>query len=310
MNISGPESRDIQNYLNHGLVIINKPCGPSSHQVSGWLRRILGVEKTGHFGTLDPEVSGVLPVALGVCTKLAPYFMKKDKEYVGIMRFHNDISENEVKALFSTYLGKIKQLPPVRSAVARKIRQREIYKLEFLEMNGRDVLFKVSCEAGTYVRKLCHDLGKTSGKGAHMTELRRTKAGNFHEKNACLIQDVSDAKWLADKGNESELRQMVLPIENVLSLKKIWVKDSAVDAVCSGAQLAKPGILKFDDFHKGDKIAIVTLKNELIAIAEAILDSKDLEKMNKGQVSKTERVIMLKGEYPKMWGEKNKGFKD
>ena len=300
-----PHKRTLDSYLNYGVVAINKPCGPSSHQVTGWVRNIVGLKKAGHFGTLDPEVSGVLPIALGNATKLARYFMREDKEYVCIMRFHKDISESELKKLFSAFIGKIKQIPPIRSAVSRREREREIYNIEFIEMEGRDVLFKISCEAGTYIRKLCYDLGKKAGIGAHMLELRRIRAGPFFEKNSFLLQELSDAVWLAhERNDESEIRKIILPIEDVLPFKKVWIYDSAVDAICNGAQLKKPGIVRNEEFKKGEKIAIMTLKNELVAVAEAILDSEELKKIEKGQVCKTERVVMQSGVYPRLWGEK------
>lgn len=304
-----PKKRSLPDYLQTGIVIVNKPCGPSSHQVSGWVRDIFGLTKTGHFGTLDPEVSGVLPVALGKITKLAPYFMKKEKEYVCIMRFHKDVDINLVKKLFLSFTGTIKQLPPVRSAVARRERERSIYVLEFLEMDKRDVLFKVSCEAGTYVRKLCHDMGQNAAVGAHMVELRRTRAGKFDEKNIFTLQNISDGMWLAKKGNEEEIRKMVIPIENALSLSKIWIKDSAVGAICAGAQLAKPGVLRYEEFERGEKVAIMTQLDELVGVAEAILNSREVDVRDKGQICKTESVILSPGLYPKVWGDKDLSFK-
>jgi len=298
-----PEKREMQSYLRSGIIIVDKPCGPSSHEVGAWVKRLVGAEKSGHSGTLDPLVSGVLPVALDDATKALTFMLKSNKEYVGIMRFHKDISEKAVKRLFVEYTGTITQLPPVRSAVKRQERQRSIYALKLIEFNGRDALFSVACEAGTYVRKLCHDIGRKAGTGANMVELRRTRAAGFDESTCHTLHELTDAMWLwKEKGEEKELRRVVMPVEAALHMRRLHIADGAVEAVCAGAQLALPGIVKFDEgIKEADTVAIMTQKGELVAVAKALMGAEAMKSGTKGLAASTVRVVMRAGTYPRGW---------
>src|SRR3989338_8837485 len=180
--------KDMNHLVNFSLLNLDKPSGPTSFNVSEFVRRKLGLTKTSHMGTLDPAVSGVLPVTLNRACRLSAYLMKKNKTYVGIMRLHEDISEGELKEKMKDFVGKITQMPPVRSSVKRAEREREVYAFNLLEKDGKDVLFEASVEAGTYIRTLVHDLGKKIG-GAHMLELRRTSAGIFGEEESISLYD-------------------------------------------------------------------------------------------------------------------------
>ena len=298
-----PAERSAEEHLNLGIIVVDKQVGPSSHEVSAWAGRICGAHKAGHSGTLDPNVSGVLPVGLDDATRIMGFLLKSRKEYVGVVRFHRVVDEGEVKRAFGAFTGEITQLPPVRSAVRRRERKRKVYYLEPLEYNGPEVLFLVGCEAGTYIRKLCFDMGRYLGCGANMLELRRTKAGSLSEKEAVTLQDLSDAMWLwKEKGDEKELRRCVRPVEEAVDLRRIWMRDSAVEAVCSGAPLAVPGIARFEcGVSKGETVALMTLKGELAAIADMSVGGDALEKMKEGITAESRRVIMKKGTYPKMW---------
>ncbi len=298
-----PEERSAEEILGLGLVVVDKPIGPSSHEVSAWAARIVGAPKAGHSGTLDPNVSGVLPVGLNDATKMMGFLLKSRKEYVGVIRFHRSVKEGDVKKAFRTFTGEITQLPPVRSAVRRRERKRKVYYLDALEYNGPEVLFLVGCEAGTYIRKLCFDIGRYLGCGANMLELRRTRAGSFGEDAVVTLQDLSDAIWLwKGKDDEKELRRCVRPVEDAVDLRRVWIRDSAVEAVCSGAQLAVPGIAKFERrVSKGEAVALMTLKGELAAIADMQMAGAELEKSKEGIAAATRRVVMKKGTYPKMW---------
>ena len=182
---SDPQNRTIPELIKYGIVNIDKPSGPTSHQVSAYVQGIMHIEKSGHSGTLDPGVTGVLPIALERATRVVQTLLTAGKEYVCLMLLHKEMSEYDIYKLFEEFTGTIRQLPPVRSAVKRQLRSREIYYLEILEIEGgRQVLFKVGCQAGTYIRKLVHDMGLKAGCGAHMAELRRTKAGPFTEETA------------------------------------------------------------------------------------------------------------------------------
>ena len=188
-----PFNRPMEEYIRKGFVVIDKPMGPSSHEVVVWVRRILNVQKTGHTGTLDPRVTGVLPIMIEDATKLVRILQGSEKEYVCLMRLHGDVRKEEIERVLKLFEGKIYQRPPLKSAVKKRLRVRTIYKIEILEIEGRDVLFKVTTEAGTYIRKLCTDIGEVLGCGAHMQELRRTRTGIFDESMCYTLHDLLDA---------------------------------------------------------------------------------------------------------------------
>lgn len=298
-----PEERNIDELLQCGVVIIDKPQGPSSHEVSSWARKIVGANKAGHSGTLDPNVSGVLVVGLNDATKAMGLMLKTTKEYVGIIQFHGKVERKSVEKIFGEFTGDIKQLPPLKSAVKRVVRKRKIYYLVPLEFNGKEVLFKVGCEAGTYIRKLCFDIGNKMRCGANMLELRRTKVGNISEEEAVTLQQLSDANWLwKEKGDEKEMIEIVSPLESVVDLKKIWLRDSAVESICSGAMLAVPGVAKLEkDIKIGEQIVLMSLKDEIVSVGQAKMSSNEIAENNTGIVASTIRVIMRKGTYPRCW---------
>jgi len=210
-----------------------------------------------------------------------------------------------VKKVLEEFQGTVYQRPPVRSSVKRQLRTRTIYYIDFWEMDERNVLFKVGCEAGTYIRKLCYDVGEVLGCGAHMQELRRTRVGPFVEdKSLVTLHDISYlfSKWQETK-DEGMLRKFVYPMEKALELMpKINVRDSAVDALCHGAHLTAPGVLSLDSGIKiGDTVAVFTQKGEAVAMSKAFVSSEKMLKMDHGFVAKTQRVMMPRGMYPKMW---------
>jgi len=299
-----PNERSIDELIKNSVVIVDKHSGPTSHQVTRWVGEIFGVEKTGHAGTLDPAVTGVLPVALDEATKAMSVLMGVDKEYVGVMRLHKEIDEAVLRDSIQNFVGKIIQRPPVKSAVARVEREREIYFFDILEIggeSGRDVLFHVGCQAGTYIRKLCHDLGQTLGAGAHMTELRRTRAGPFTEQQAHNLIEIKDAyEFWKEKGDESRLRKILIPIEYaILHVKRIFVKDSAVDTVCNGSPVYAAGIARIQkEIARGEVVAVYTLKEELVALGIAKMTSEQMMKAKRGTAVRTDRVFMKRGTYP------------
>lgn len=299
-----PFNRPIEEYIKKGFVCIDKPMGPSSHEVVVWVRRILEVNKTGHTGTLDPRVTGVLPIMIEDATKLVRILQGSEKEYVCLMRLHGDVREEEIVKVLKMFEGKIYQRPPLKSAVKKRLRVREIYKIDILEIDGRDVLFKVTTEAGTYIRKLCTDIGEVLGCGAHMQELRRTRTGIFTEDMCYTLHDLLDAyiMW-KEEGEEKYLRQIIKPMElAVVNVPKIVIKDTAVDAICHGADLTAKGILYIEKNVKKDGlVAIFTLKNELVALGTALMNAEDMLKVRSGIVVDVTRVIMKRGTYPPCW---------
>ncbi|MEM3408192.1 MAG: RNA-guided pseudouridylation complex pseudouridine synthase subunit Cbf5 [Candidatus Micrarchaeia archaeon] len=302
-----PRKRTIEQLLNTGFINLDKPKGPTSHQAVAQIRKILGVKKAGHTGTLDPEVSGVLPILLGSSVYAASY-LNKDKEYIGVMHLHKNVEEQKIKDSFEKFKGEITQIPPVKSAVARKPRKRKIYELEIIEMDGRDILFRAKVEAGTYIRKLVHDIGQYLGAGANMTDLRRISVMDLTENDSITLHKLAEASWLFKQENDDRLlREYVFPIEDVLDkfgIKFIWVSDYAVDPLCSGAQLMEPGVVAFNQgIKEGETVAIMTLKDELIGFASSLYSSEDLIEVENKQVTKTLRIIMPRGIYPK-WQKK------
>jgi len=294
-----PEKRSVQQLLEFGIIDLNKPKGPTSHVVADYVKRILSV-KTGHGGSLDPAVTGVLPMGTGKGTRMMQALLPAGKEYVCIMHLHDDIPQEQVRKAFEQFIGKISQLPPVKSAVKREVREREIYYLDILEIDGRDVLFKMGCQAGTYVRKVCHDVGLLLKTGAHMAELVRTKAGPFELASAVTLQDLEDALAFAKEGSEKFLRHCIRPGESAVAhLPKVWIQDNAVSSVCQGASLSIPGIVRLDGFKKGELVAIMTLKDELVALGEAVRSGVQVMQEEKGIAVKLSRVIMDPGVYPK-----------
>lgn len=220
------------------------------------------------------------------------------------MQIHADIPEATVREVLSQFMGEIYQKPPLRASVKRETRKRFIYQLNVHEVDGRTALFTCSCQAGTYIRKLCSDVGEVLGCGAHMRELRRTRAGPLSENDGIVtLHELSAAQSDFEAGNETPLRNIIKPMEVALSaLPHIVIRDSAVDAVCHGAELALPGILKLDSLIERNKlVALFTLKGEGVALARALMTSREMLDQEKGVAVKTERVIMERGTYPALW---------
>ncbi len=294
-----PEERPVEEIINYGIVNIDKPSGPTSHQVSAYVKEILNIKKAGHSGTLDPKVTGVLPVALGEATKANQIMLKAGKEYIAVMHLHKPADERFIIEELKKLVGVIEQTPPLRSAVKRKPRKRQIYYVKVLEIEDRDVLFKIGVEAGTYIRKLIHDFGIKTKIGAHMSALRRTKAGPFNEGTTFTLQDLKDAVYYyREENNDKFLKKIIQPVEVAFThIPKIWIFDSAVDSICHGANLNVPGISKLHSgIKKGDTVAIFTLKNEIVAYGIAQLNSEEMLG-EKGFAVDTERVFMKPGTY-------------
>ena len=261
-------------------------------------------EKVGHGGTLDPYVSGVLPITLGKAVRLTDVVLSSDKEYVCLMRLHADRPEKRVREVISRFVGKIYQLPPVRSAVKRQVRIRTIHEIEILDISGRDVLFRVHCDAGTYVRTLCVDIGDLLGCGANMVELRRTRSGKMTEDRAHSLQDMRDAYIFWQQNGRGEwLRSMLLPMEVLVEpLPKVIVKATAVDAVCHGADLNVQGVHMLDeDIRKNALVAMMTARGELIALGRMSMSTPKVMSSTTGRAVETTRVFMEPGHYPRMW---------
>lgn len=296
-----PSERTWQDLIKNGVVVIDKPAGPTSHQVSAYVQKILGIDKAGHSGTLDPQVTGVLVTGLGEATKAVHHLLTSGKQYVCIMHIHKPVEEYKLRQVMADFTGRIKQLPPVKSAVKRVVRERTIYDVKVIEIQGQDVLFSMDCQAGTYVRKFCHDIGQALGCGAHMAALRRTRVAHFSEKEAVTLQTLTDAYVAAKNGNPAELMTMLKPVEDAVAhLPKIVVMDSAINALTHGVQLKVPGIAAYDDtIKRGQTVALYSLKDEVVATAIAQMDAGQMGGTS-GLATKTERVYLAPDVYPRM----------
>jgi len=305
-----PHERPAEEYIRYGVINLDKPAGPTSHEVAAWVKKIMHLTRIGHGGTLDPKVTGVLPVTLEDSTKIVQALLHSGKEYVCVMKLHGDAEEEHVRKVLEEFEDLIYQRPPLRSSVKRQLRTRRVYYIDFMEMDGRNVLFKVGCEGGTYIRKLCYDIGEILGCAAHMQELRRTRAGPFvgNSSNRVTLHEV--AYWFAEweeKKDEKILRKIIQPMEAALALiPKIVIRDSAVDALCHGANLTAPGILSVETgIKKGSMLAVLTLKGEAVALANALLSTEEILDLKHGTVATLQRVVMPRGTYPKVWKSGN-----
>jgi len=306
---SSPTQRPLEEHLKYGVINLDKPANPSSHEIVAWIKKILKVEKTGHSGTLDPKVTGCLIVCLNRATRLVKAQQSAGKEYVGIVKFHNPIeSKSVIEDCLKRLQGACFQRPPLISSVKRELRVRTIYDYKLIEFDKEKnmAIFWISCEAGTYVRTMCVHMGLLAKTGGHMQELRRVRSGILREDASMVtMHDVLDAQYVYEQTKKEDyLRRVVRPLEILLTnYPRIVIKDSAVNAICYGAKLTVPGVLRFENnIENGKEIVIITTKGEAVAIAVAEMTSSVLASCDHGVVCKTKRVIMDRETYPRKWG--------
>lgn len=298
-----PEDRTVEELLKDGILVLDKPSGPTSHQVTSWVGDMLGATKSAHGGTLDPRVTGVLPIGLGNAVRAMDALHYGTKAYVGVMRMHGSVDVKRIEEMFKEFTGEILQTPPMRSAVKREMRTRRIGSLTLKESSGRDILFEVECQAGTYIRSLCVDVGDALAVGAHLQDLRRTRAGALTEEDAVTLHDLRDAFEAHKAGDSSQMKRILKPKEALLAqIPKVEIKDSAVDAICHGAGLAVPGVVSLDEgIARGGTVAVMTLSGEGVGIGTALMDSQEMLKRSEGAAVEVSRVLMQPGTYAKMW---------
>ena len=277
--------------FERSVVFVDKPPGISSHQVSEIVKRLLKQNKAGHLGTLDPNVTGLLIVALNKATKIFS-FLELRKEYIAIMHLHKDVEEEKLLEAFERFTGKIVQIPPRRSAVKRVAREREIYKLSLIEKDGKEVLFDVECQSGTYIRKLCSDIGDYLKIGAHLVELRRIKQGKATIERAVKLQEIEDASYFYfNEGKEEMLSKILHPVEEIVDLKKIEVKEEFLQRIKSGQQVKKYWVKSCEDFEKNETIALYC-DQKLIGFAKTLFKKEEIEKLEDfKQITKTLRIL-------------------
>ncbi len=292
-----------------GFLVLDKPRGPSSHQVTAWVRDLLGADRAGHAGTLDPGVSGVLVISLGKALRLLPLLLRFSKRYVTVITFHGSVAPALLEKTLAEFVGPVYQTPPVRSAVRRERRIRTIHEITLLERQGRDVLLEVQADSGTYIRTLAVDLGEAVGTGAHMSELRRTATGPFTEDQAISLAELADRVARAREGRPADLAAALRPPVAVWSrFPQVVVKDSAVDALAHGADLAAQGVLKLvHPFPAGSLVVLVTRHEELVGLGEALVGSEEMLHRRSGWVVDAHQVLMETGRYPAQWARPGKG---
>lgn len=292
---------EISSLLKNCFIVVDKPRGPPSAQVGNWVRDIVNVEKSGHIGTLDPAVSGVLIIALGKAVKLSKFLSGQDKEYIAIMQLHSKVSDDRIRSIFKQFTGDIQQMPPLRSAVAKRIRTRTIYIMQILDIKERQVLFRIKCQGGTYVRKLIFDMGKKLGCGANMLELRRSKSGKVTEPEAHSIYEIKDAYWLyKEKNNSSKLLKMLRSPEEMLDfLPTIIVKNTAVPSIAYGSPIYRKALVKEYDF-KIDSFVRVYSEDKMFLCTAKIINGPEM-------YAKIDVNLLDKDDFNKKWKTKEQG---
>jgi tRNA pseudouridine55 synthase len=296
-----PDDRSRADVETFGVVNVDKPPGPSAHQVAAWVRDLVGVDRAAHAGTLDPKVTGCLPVLLGDATRMAQVFLEGVKEYVAVLELHGPIP-TDLERVVKEFEGPLYQKPPRKSAVTRRLRVREVYAMEVLDSKDRQVLLRIRCESGTYIRKLCHDLGLALGTGAHMGHLRRTTTTPFDDTSLVTMHDLADAIAFADEGNEGPFREAVSPAERALvHLPRVTIAPSAAEQVATGAPVYAPGVIDVDparepvaetgtgvDVEAGDLVGCYTPDGSAVCLGRLVGDP-DAER---GEVVSLERVLV------------------
>ena len=300
-----PSERGLQALMEAGVILVDKPPGPSSHQLASWARDILGLKRLGHGGTLDPFATGALTLLLGKATRLTEVVLSGNKTYIAVLKIDSSISSRQVEEVLERFSGEIYNVPPLESAVKIRVRTRVIQEIKLLESDQNDGLhtITVSCQAGTYIRTLARDIGLMLGTPCVLSELHRHSTGSFEQSSLCTMQQLADAAMLAEEGDEEALCRLIAPVERILgSIPGVWVRDSAIASICHGAPLAVPGVVSLDSgMSAGDKTVIWSSKGEAIAVGEMIVDSSDVPNMTEGELVKPKIVLMDKDEYPGAW---------
>ena len=307
---SAPLDRSLDELLNSGILLVKKPRGPTSHQLTAWVRNILGIKKIGHGGTLDPMATGLLTILCGRATRLTDIILKGDKRYISVIRFGRDVKSNDLEEILSNLSGEIYNVPPKESAVKVQVRTRIIKSLNLIDYDesSRIAAVEIFCVAGTYIRTLTRDMGLLLDTSCEMLELHRDKTSIFDETMACDMHQLKDAIFLWKEHNDERgLIKLLTPVESILGkLPSITVKDGAVSAMTHGAPLAKPGVVSSSIEFKSDSIVVIkSLKGEAVATAVTLVDFDKFMSMKNGHVATAKSVLMPTDIYPQNWSKQN-----
>jgi predicted rRNA pseudouridine synthase len=250
----------------------------TSFDVVNAVWKALGLKKAGHFGTLDPNVTGVLPIALGNACKIQEYFMHHEKTYIGTMQLHKPTSKEKLENEMKKFIGKINQLPPRKSRVKRQVRQREVIEFKILSFNedAKTAEFIAEVEAGTYIRKLIDDLGKEIG-GAQMIELRRINAGIFSEKDKEFVSLADFEKSVEEykKGDEKMLKKLIIPTEIITRiLPTVEVNEESLKKLKNGSPIFAE-MLENKETKIPENSFAVLFKDKIVEIAKKVKEPEN-----------------------------------
>lgn len=301
-----PENLSIEQLLASGFILLDKPPGPTSHQVASWVRDLLGLERLGHGGTLDPFATGVLPLMAGKSMKLTKGILKTDKTYIAVLKFAQETNTEALNDVIGKLTGRIYNVPPEISAVKVQVRTRKIYSFEVIEATSKQAIVKIACEAGTYIRTIARDMGLLLGYNVQLKELRRDNSGRFSLTDCVTLQEIADAVWLwKECGNSTALEKIIHPTEKLLLDKPyIIVKDSAASALCHGAPLLRPGLIEVSDkLSSGLEVAAFTSKNEVVGIVKMSKGFTEISNETSGEIGKPVMILMEQERYPPQWNK-------
>ena len=310
-------------YTQDSIVNLFKPVGPTSFDMVCSVRKILGVKKAGHIGTLDPAAEGVLPICLNRSTRIIQFLSPLQKTYRATLELGSEtdtqdatgrkistkdpslVNETKIKQVFQTFLGEKDQIPPMYSAkkkngiplyklarnginIARDPVKVTIYSIDFIKKEKNQVLFEVRCSAGTYIRTLSHDIGKKLGCYAHMVRLTRTKVGLFGLGRTLTLEELKVAY------EEGSLPEKLLPLEEALNfLPAIRVKEEYLESVSHGVALSKCFLETIPDrFEPGHYFRVFGNNDKIVAVVEPVVDQDKLPELTPGDiVFKAKRVL-------------------
>lgn len=299
-----PDDRSLEERLASGFILIDKPAGPTSHQLAAWARDLLGLERLGHGGTLDPFATGVLPLMAGRCMKITNKILKHRKCYIAVFRFKEPPSEEDLRSTMASMTGRIYNVPPEVSAVKVQVRTRTIHTFELLDIDGKDAIARITCEAGTYIRTMARDMGLMLNTPVSLKELRRESSGMFDLQQCVTMDQLADAVWLwKECGQEDALKRIVHPIEKLLvDVPRCQIKDSAVAALAFGAPLLRPGLVNLPaGLSKGTELLVTSLKQEAVGFVKLKADAETIVAMESGEVARPSMVLMDTEVYPRRW---------
>ena len=301
-----PENLTIEQRLSSGFILLDKPPGPTSHQIASWVRDLLGLERLGHGGTLDPFATGVLPLMAGKSMKLTKGILKTDKTYIAVLKFAQETNAEALNDVIDKLTGRIYNVPPEISAVKVQVRTRKIYSFELIESTSKQAIVKIACEAGTYIRTIARDMGLLLGYNVELKELRRENSGRFNLMDCVTLQEIADAVWLwKECDNSTALEKIIHPTEKLLLDKPyIIVKDSAASALCHGAPLLRPGLIEVSDkLSSGLEVAAFTSKNEVVGIVKMSKCFTEISNETSGEIGKPVMILMEQERYPPQWNK-------